>query len=107
MENTQRVLKEARENNLVKFEESGSKLSGLFFNIEESKSSNFPNSKSYLVSVKKDDGQIYSVFVTDIAKRLFDSAEIKKGQYIELIYTGKQKTEDKKRDYHTYKLMYE
>jgi hypothetical protein len=100
-------LKEAEENNLIKFEEVNAKLTGKFFSMEERKSTMFPNSISYLVSVRKEDNQIYSVFVTELAKRLIISADIKKGQYIELIYLGKKVTEDKNKSYHTYKLMYE
>lgn len=103
----QHKLIEVKDANLIKFEEKGQKLTGYFNGIEISESTKFKGTQNYLVSVKKEDGEIYSVFVNEPCYRKFQNAELRKGQYIELTYMGKVETKDKTKDYHTYDLQKE
>lgn len=97
----EKEFKEATGGNVVKFEKEGDSIEGTFLGYEESKQ----YEKSYAVRIK--DGEVNKVvFVSNIVIDLIRSNQIQIGQEIRIVYQGKKKTIDGKKEYNDYKLFF-
>ncbi len=94
--------KEAVSGDVVKFEKAGDSIEGELIGYEESKQ--YPS--SYGLKFKDKEGQIKLIFVSGIAIDLIQSNSVKNGQQIKIEFLGKKKTQDEKKEYNTYKVMY-
>lgn len=92
----------ATSGNLIKFETPNASLSGNFLSIEESNQF----SGSYLVKVTKEDNSVYAVFVSGLVKDLLETNNIQKGHKIKIVFLGKKKTQDGKKEYNAYEVFY-
>lgn len=101
-ENEENGFKEATGGDVVKFENEGDKLEGIYRGHEESKQ--FPN--SYALSVETGKDEVKVVFVSGIVIDLINKNDIAKGTQIKLEFLGLKKTQDGKREYNDYKLLY-
>lgn len=94
-------LKEAKQNEVVKFENVGDKISGTFVKIEQSPKYEDGYGLSYI-----ENGKPKIVFVSKMVKDLIENNAVPKGAYIEVEYTHDQKTKDNKKTYRAYTVRY-
>lgn len=97
----EKEMKEATSGDVVKFENEGDSIEGTFLGYEESRQ----YKGSYAVSFKEGD-KSKVVFVSGIVVDLIKRNSIEIGQHIRIVFQGKKKTSDGKRDYNDYKLFY-
>lgn len=93
--------KTADNGTIVKFENEGDIVKGVFQGIEESKT--YKNSWA-LKFLENEDLKV--VFITKMAHDLITTNDIMKGDEFILEYRGKKETEDKKFKYNNYALQY-
>ena len=94
-------FKEATSGDVVKFEKEGDNLEGTYLGHEESKQ--YPG--SYAVKIRKND-EVKVVFVSAIVIDLIKGNGIVPGTEVKIDFLGKKKTQDGKREYNDYKLLY-
>ena len=85
---------------VVKLEKAGDSLEGRYTSIKESRK--FKG--SYALRIKTKDG-LKTVFVSNIVKGLLDANQVKSGQQVKLIFTGKTQNEAKTFEYNEYDLL--
>lgn len=93
--------KEAKSGDVIKFENEGDSLEGIYQGFEES--TQYPG--SYAIKVKKGE-DIKVGFTSKIVTDLLKSNGINIGQEIKIIYTGMQTTKDGSKEYKSYSLQY-
>ena len=90
----------ATSGDVVKLEQDQS-LEGKYVGLEQSKT--YPDSWGFKVETPEG---VKCVFVNNIVKDLVASNNIMKGQEVKLTFKGLQKTEDGKKEYKTYDLLF-
>lgn len=101
MPDVEEGFREATSGDVVKFEKEGDSVQGTYVGYEESKQ--YPN--SYAVRVKNGEG-IKTVFTSGIVLDLIKTNSIVAGTEIKIVFKGKKKTSDGKREYNDYKVYY-
>lgn len=95
-------MKEATSGDVFKFEKKGDAIEGVYMGYEASKQ--FPSSFALRVSVS---GKPVVAFVSGIVIDLIKTNNIMSGQKVRVEFLGKKKTQDGKKEYNDYKVMYE
>lgn len=96
------TYKEVKGNELMKLNEKGDEIEGLFVGFREEPSSVYPGKNSILIDLNVD-GEIKSAFVTEIVRTKF--REIGKGQKVRITHLGKIKsTKNKGQSYNDFKV---
>lgn len=98
---TEKEYKEATSGNVVKFENPGDSLEGIYLGYDVSSQYN----ESYCVRIKDGD-ELKAVFVSGIVIDLIKTNKITEGMNMKIEYLGKQKTQDGKREYNNYKVFF-
>ena len=93
--------KEATTGNVVKFVKQGDSIEGAFIGTEESKQ--FQGSYALSVSDKE---ETKVAFVSGIVIDLIKKNGIIPGNQIKVVFQGKKKTQDNKREYNDYKVFF-
>ena len=93
--------KEAVNPGIVKFEKTGDEIEGVFLSSEESRL--YPDS----FSIRVMDGDVAkSCFVNNIVVDLMKNNNIQSGDKIKIVYQGKVKTKDGRKEYKNFKLFF-
>lgn len=85
---------------VVKLENSGDNIEGIYRGFDESRQ--YPG--SYALKIETG-GKVRIVFVSNIVIDLLTAHNIEQGREINVLYTGKKKSENSGREYKTYELF--
>jgi len=95
-------FKKAETGKVVKFEEKGDSIEGVYIGWKESSM----YEKSYGVEIETEDEGLKVVFVSSIVTDLIATNQIQKGMTIKIVYEGKVQTQDGKREYKDYSVYF-